>query len=219
MQCITLKKLHPAEHRGPCGEYPNNCANPDSHAVEFSGRRTFTIPALPREHRVLFARLPGDTHEKWQTRREPSRTRGPDRGPRTVNGLLVYALAMGRWGRLDEKKRAPAGPTRTRRYIRHVVKRAQGTRTSISTAWWRSARRAMPRRMPPTRAAAWSSPRSAGGGSPPRSPARLISGRSARSQSNRVEAGRAAPGPAQEHDHERKPPPATASRRPASCPR
>jgi hypothetical protein len=34
----------------------------------------------------------------------------------------------------------------------------RGARTSTSTAWWRSARRAMPKQMPPTRAAAWSSP-------------------------------------------------------------
>src|SRR5712691_4805230 len=42
----------------------------------------------------------------------------------------------------------------------------------------------MPKRMPPTHAAAWSSPRSATGASPPRSPEGLISGRSARSRPN-----------------------------------
>jgi hypothetical protein len=54
-------------------------------------------------------------------------------------------------------------------------------RTSTSTAWSRSVRLAMPKRMPPTRAAGSSSPRSAAGASPSRSPEGLTSGRSARS--------------------------------------
>jgi hypothetical protein len=54
----------------------------------------------------------------------------------------------------------------------------RGARTSISTAWWRSVRHAMPKRMPPTPAAGWSSPHSAEGAS--RSPEGLISGPSAR---------------------------------------
>ncbi len=58
----------------------------------------------------------------------------------------------------------------------------RGARTSISTAWWRSVRRAMRRRMPPTRAVGSSSPRSATGASSSRSPEGLISGRSARSR-------------------------------------
>ncbi len=57
----------------------------------------------------------------------------------------------------------------------------RGARTSISTGWWRSVRHAMPKRMPPTRAAGWSSPHSATGASASRSPGGLTSGRSARS--------------------------------------
>jgi hypothetical protein len=57
----------------------------------------------------------------------------------------------------------------------------RGARTSSSTGSWRSVRHATRRRMPPTRAAAWSSSRSARGASPARSPEGLISGRSARS--------------------------------------
>jgi hypothetical protein len=55
-------------------------------------------------------------------------------------------------------------------------------RTSISTGWWPSIRPAMPKPMPPTRAAGWSSPRAAPGDSPARSPVGLISGRSAPSR-------------------------------------
>ena len=46
----------------------------------------------------------------------------------------------------------------------------RGARTSTSTAWWRSVPRAMPKRMPPTHAADWSSLHSALGASPARSP-------------------------------------------------
>jgi len=52
----------------------------------------------------------------------------------------------------------------------------RGARTSISTGWWRSVRRAMRRRMPPTRAVGWSSSRSATGASQLRSLEGLTSG-------------------------------------------
>jgi hypothetical protein len=59
--------------------------------------------------------------------------------PRGSFGAPAGAARSGaRWGALE---------------VHHVVKRAQGARTSISTGWWRSVRRAMPKRMPPTRAA------------------------------------------------------------------
>jgi len=63
--------------------------------------------------------------------------------------------------------------------VHYVLKRAQGGSDFDLDRLVAFCHHAMPRRMPPTHAAAWSSPRSAPGASPSRSPAGRTSGRSA----------------------------------------